>query len=334
MSKQLSGTATKALAVAAATPVALFAAYSAVSHLYYRRSNIATASEVYNRVTSDKNRMADPIAWDNYILAHAESNEQRYSLPPLVGLRVSVEDSDFEGMQTFVLNRRNLNDRAVVYLHGTCFVNQPTIYHWRFLDSLARRTRAEVVAPIYPLAPVHSHDEAFAAIEGLYRSMVEKYGADSVTLMGDASGAGIAASFCQLLPELGLPQPERLVLISPWVDASLANPDVAAYEAADPMFALQGLRRIAHTWAKGLDINDPRVSPINGGVRMLRNVMVFTGTRELFHPDAVLFHQRVNAAGIHSELHVGSGLNANYPLYPIPEANRALEEIVSAVSMD
>jgi acetyl esterase/lipase len=76
------------------------------------------------------------------------------------------------------------------------------------------------------------------------------------------------------------------------------------------------------------------VSPINGQVRMLRNVYVYTGTREVFHPDAVLFAQRVRATGIHTELVVGSGLNANYPLYPIPEGQRAIEQISTAISTD
>ena len=66
----------------------------------------------------------------------------------------------------------------------------------------------------------------------------------------------------------------------------------------------------------------------------LRNVMVFTGTREVLHPDAVLFHQRVHACGNHSELIVGTGLHNNFPLYPIPEANRAVEKIILAISMD
>ncbi len=332
--RNLSDRALRAIAVATATPTLAFAGYTAVSHLLFHRSNIATASEVYNRVTADKDKMGDPVAWDNYILKHAETNEAHYSVSPLMSFKVSVEDTTFQGMQTFVLNRRSINDRAVLYIHGTAYVNQPTIYHWRFLDSVARRTRAEVRVPLYPLAPVHTYAEAYDKIEAVYRDLLSKYGEGGVTIMGDTAGGGIAAGFCQRLPELGLPQPARLILISPWVDASLHNPDLNAYQAVDPMFSLCGLRKIAHTWAKGTDVHDPMVSPINGQVRMLRNVYVYTGTREVFHPDAVLFAQRVRATGIHTELVVGSGLNANYPLYPIPEGQRAIEQISTAISTD
>ena len=152
--------------------------------------------------------------------------------------------------------------------------------------------------------------------------------------MGDSSGAGIAASFCQSLPAKGLAQPKHLILVSPWVDLSLKNPDVTHFEGADPMLSASGLRKSGKLWAADLDPADARVSPINGDVTCLRNVMVFTGTREVLHPDAVLFHQRVHACGNHSELIVGTGLHNNFPLYPIPEANRAVEKIILAISMD
>ncbi|MBP3883450.1 MAG: alpha/beta hydrolase [Olsenella sp.] len=324
----------KALVTAAAAPVALFGAVTAVNRIVYRRSNIASASEVYNRITGNKKRMADPVEWDNYLLERSEANEERYALPTLMTLKVSAEDTDFEGMQTFVLNRRNLNDRAVIYLHGKALVDQPTIYHWKFLDTIAHRTRAEVIVPLYPLAPAHTHEESYERIEALYRKTMEKYGADNITIMGDSAGGGLAASFCQHLDKIGLEQPKHLILISPWVDLSLNNPDIAHFETHDPMLATHGLRKAGRIWAHGCDPADAELSAINGEVKCLRNVMVFTGTREIFHPDAVLFHQRVNACGNHSELVVGAGLHNNYPLYPIPEASKAVEKIISTISMD
>ncbi len=331
---KVSNTATKALIAAAAAPAVLFGAVTAINRIAFRRSNIASASEVYHRVNGNKKRMANPVEWDNYILERSDVNDARYTMPALMTFKVSIEDTDFEGMQTFILNRRAINDRAVIYLHGRTLVDQPTIYHWKFLDTIARRTRAEVIVPLYPLAPDHTHEEAEALIEKLYRATADKYGADNITIMGDSSGAGIAASFCQSLPAKGLAQPKHLILVSPWVDLSLKNPDVTHFEGADPMLSASGLRKSGKLWAADLDPADARISPINGDVTCLRNVMVFTGTREVLHPDAVLFHQRVHACGNHSELIVGTGLHNNFPLYPIPEANRAVEKIILAISMD
>jgi acetyl esterase/lipase len=211
---------------------------------------------------------------------------------------------------------------------------QPTTEHWKFVDTIAQRTRAEVIMPLYPLTPLHGAEEALAFLEKVYRTTIEKYGAANVTLMGDSCGGGIAASFAEHLPTLGLEQPARLILISPLVDVTMRNPDILAYEGSDPMLGAQGLQKLGLTWAKGLDPNDYRVSPVNGEVRTLRNVMVFIGTREILYPDARLFYDRVNATGVHAELYVGRGLNHAYPLFPIPEARWAIDRIVEAICTD
>lgn len=325
---------TAAAGFAIAAPLAAWVGFSAVSHAGYHRSNMSTASEVYFRATGSRKKLADPIAFDNYLLEQAKTNEQPVDVPEVLPFKTSVEIIDLEGTQTFLLNRRDRNDRAVLYLHGGNFLRRPSIYQWRFADTIARRTRAEVFMPMYPIAPVHNHADAHASIEAVYRKVVEEYGARNVTLLGDGAGAGLAVSFAQRLESLGFEQPSHLILVSPWVDITLGNPRVDEFEAADPLLASYGMRKVGVLWSRGVKDTDPLVSPINGEVRGLRNVMVFAGTRELLYPDAKLLYDRIAATGIHAEFHEGRGLNHNFPLYPTPEASHAIDAIVSAVTED
>ena len=316
-------------------PAALAAGYALISHAVFHRSNLSTATEIYLRATGGgKKLLKDMVLLDNTILESAETNDRRYTIPSSVTLKVEYSEEMLGGRQIFHLNRRPINDRAVIYLHGGCYLYQPTAEHWKFLDTIAQRTRAEIIVPLYPLAPVHGALEALDFIAEVYRKTIEKYGAGNVTIMGDSCGGGIAASFAEYLPTLGFEQPAHLILISPWVDATLRNPDILAYEQTDPMLGVQGLQKLGLIWAKDIDANDYRVSPVNGEVRNLRNVMVFIGTREVFYPDARLFYDRVNATGVHAELYVGRGLNHTYPLLPIPEAKWAIDRIVEAVCTD
>mgnify|MGYP002626674939 CR=1 FL=1 len=327
----------RALAVAGgavAVPLACWGGFTIVSHAVFHRSNFSTASEILFRLKSNRKRLADPLAFDNYLLKCAEQNERPQDMPEILAMKTSVESVDMAGTQTFLLNRRDRNDRAVIYLYGGSLLHGPTSYHWKFADGIARRTRAEIFMPMYPLAPVHNHAEAHAAVEAVYREVADEYGARNITLTGDGAGAGLAASFAQRIQSLGLEQPCHLILISPWVDITLGNPLVDEYEANDPLLASYGLRKAGMLWSRGIDPTDPLVSPINGEVRELRNVMVFAGTRELLYPDAKLFFDRVAATGIHAEFHEGRGLNHSFPLYPTPEATRAIEAIVGAVTED
>lgn len=330
-----SNRAVRIAAVAVAVPVAAVATFTIVTHALWHRSNMGTFSEWYHRTKGTSDKLSDGVLFDNLLLKRADANEQPYSIPTLQQPKVSIEErSTNDGSQVFVLNRRGINDRAIVYLYGSTYINRPKPEHWKFLDTLARKTRAEILVPMYPLAPRHTFTEAFATVEETYRRTIDKYGAENVILMGDGAGGGLAAGFAGQMGVLGLPQPKKLILISPWVDASLNNPQVEAYAAVDPMLAVRGMRKAAKLWSGGVDLADPRLSPINGSVRELSDVIVFVGTRELLYPDVKLYFDRVHAAGIPSELHVGRGLNHMYPLYPTPEATRAMDEIVAAVTED
>ena len=325
----------KVLGAVTAVPAAIAAGYTVVSHAVFHRSNTSTAAEVYLRATGGgKKPLKDMVLLDNTILERAETNDRRYTIPSSVTFKVSSREELLDGRQVFHLNQRPINDRAVIYLHGGMFINQPTSEHWRFVEIVAQRTRAEIIMPLYPLAPVHGALEAMDFIAKVYQATIEKYGASNVTIMGDSCGGGIAASFAEHLSSLGLEQPGHLILISPWVDVTLRNPDILPYEASDPVLSAHGLQKLGLTWAKDLDPNDYRVSPVNGEVRNLRNVVVFIGTREIFYPDARLFYDRVNATGVHAELYIGRGLNHNYPLLLIPEARRAIDRMVDIICTD
>ena len=327
--------AAKIVCAAAGVPLGLGALYTLVSHGIYHRSNKSTATETYLKITGGgKKLLKDMVLLDNAILQSAETNDRRYTIPQSVTLEVSANEELVSGCQVFHLNRRPINDRVVIFIHGGCYITQPTPDHWKFVDTIAHRTRAEVIMPLYPLAPVHGVEEAFSFLEKVYRSAVEKYGASNVTIMGDSCGGGIAAGFTEHLPTLGLEQPGHLILISPWVDATLRNPDIIPYEKVDPILGVQGLQKLGLTWAKGLDAFDYRVSPVNGEVRVLRNATVFVGTREVFYPDARLFYDRINATGVHAELYVGRGLNHDYPLLAIPEAKWAIDRMVEIICTD
>ncbi|MDD5799893.1 MAG: alpha/beta hydrolase [Coriobacteriales bacterium] len=337
--------ALKVAALAAGAPVVAALGFSAVSHGVYHRSDMATMSEMYQWLKGYRKRVDEPIAWDNYILNRASANEEHYSVPKVVdfhykimGFRVSIQETDLKSdagsMQVFMLNRREINDRAVIYLHGGAFLDQPTSNHWHFLDTVARDTRAEIIVPLYPLAPVHHWKEAYALLDALYDQVVQKYGAENVTLMGDEAGGGMAAGYAEELLQRGKLQPSHLILISPWMDITFSNPLANAIQPHDPLLSTHGMEKVGRLWAHGTDPYDYHLSPVNGEVRGLHNVLVFAGTREILYPDAKLFFARVQATGAHAEFVEGRGLNNNYPLYPIPEATKAIQKICNEISMN
>lgn len=324
----------KAAAIAVGVPLALFGGFTIISHAVWHRSKMGTVNEILNRIYSSKEKYSDSIQFDNYLHERAELNEDHYQMPLLAQPKVSVAEDELLGSQVFHLNRRGLNDRAVIYLHGGAFMCRPKTEHWNFFDRIARKTRAELIVPMYPLAPVHTYADAYELLDALYEQTIEKYGVDNTIIMGDSSGGGLAAGFVEQLIAEGRPQPKCLILVSPLVDCSLSNPDIERYAAHDPVIGLLGQRKSCSLWARGTDIHDWHVSPINGEVRGMTKLIMFVGTRELLYPDAKLFYDRAHAAGVDATIHIGRGLNHNYPMYASPEATRAMDQIVQAITED
>ncbi|WP_229885978.1 alpha/beta hydrolase fold domain-containing protein [Streptomyces griseoflavus] len=217
--------------------------------------------------------------------------------------------------------------RAAVYLHGGAYVSEIAPQHWTLVGALADAgVRVEV--PLYGLAPQHTYREAYPFVTEVYRRLLTEVPASGVTLAGDSAGAGLALGFAQTLHALGLPQPARLVLIAPWLDLTLGNPEIPAVARHDPWLSPVGLIELGRAWAGGDDPADPRLSPVNGPLTGLAPTHVYIGTRDLTHPDVRLLERRATATGAQVTTTVCEGAIHVYPLTPTPEGRAAAAEIV------
>lgn len=220
----------------------------------------------------------------------------------------------------------------VVYLHGGGYINEIKRRHWGLIAELTTKAPARCVVPIYPLAPLSTADVTVPALAGLLRSLLEAVGPEDVTVIGDSAGAGMALAAAQVLRDGGGPRPRAMILISPWLDASVSGAEQAAIAARDPLLDVAGLAEAGRIYAGPLAVTHPFVSPLNGDLRGLPPLTLFTGTRDLLHPDSVALAHAAAQQGVPVELHVGDGLTHIYPLLPTPEGRAARARIVRAVA--
>ncbi|MEX3106752.1 MULTISPECIES: alpha/beta hydrolase fold domain-containing protein [unclassified Streptomyces] len=221
--------------------------------------------------------------------------------------------------------------RGAVYVHGGAYTSEIARQHWALIGSLADRgVRVEV--PLYGLAPQHTYREAYPLVIEVYRQLLERLPAGAVTLAGDSAGAGLALGVAGQLAAAALPQPRRIILVSPWLDLTLSGPDVRAVARRDPWLTPAGLVEIGRVWAGGDDPSDPRLSPLNGPLTGLAPVTVFIGTRDVFYPGVRRLRERAAAEGVPLDVTVCAGAVHVYPLTPTPEGRAAATRIVEDVS--
>ena len=88
---------------------------------------------------------------------------------------------------------------------------------------------------------------------------------------------------------------------------------------------------MGEVWANGLDLTDPRVSPLYGDLSGLPHVTLTVGTWEVLYPDIMLLKEKLDQAGTACDLIVGERMIHCYPICPIPEAKAAQSEIWAAI---
>jgi epsilon-lactone hydrolase len=252
--------------------------------------------------------------------------------PASLGRRHEVVHRELGGFPcTTVAPRGRRADRAAVYLHGGAYVSAIAPQHWALVSRLADAgVRVEV--PHYGLAPQDTYREAYPFVTAVHRELLTEVDASAVTLAGDSAGGGLALGLAQTLAGAGLPQPRRIVLLSPWLDLTLGHPDLPAVEARDPWLSSAGLHVAAAAWAGGDDPTDPRLSPGNGSLTGLAPVHVLAGTREICLPDALSLRDRAAAEGAPVELTVCEGAVHVYPLVPAPEGRAAARQVVQEIA--
>lgn len=225
-------------------------------------------------------------------------------------------------------------DRAAVYFHGGAYLWEITSFHWRIIADLAARTETTFFVPIYPLAPSATAATTVPTATAISADVIEQYGSDRVTLMGDSAGGGMTLAVAQRLRDASIAHNGRIILISPWLDVSMTDPAIEGIAGSDPWLAVPGVTLAGELYRGELPENDPLVSPLCGDLRNLAPITLFSGTRDIANADALSLVRRAHEVGVAVEYFEAPGMLHVYPLLPIPEGKRArvvIADLLAAV---
>ena len=298
--------------------------FGAYSHIAYGRTIMATIAEQV---------LASNKVPDSKVAATFQKLTDAGEAPVTVktsDFNPKVEQKDFEGMPVLYVNGDAAYDHVIFYIHGGYYVYQMGSEQTALMNRLTRQTNSLAVIPMYPLAPFHTAESGHELMLRLYEQVCSENPGKKIILMGDSAGGGYSLALAENLAQHGMEQPDELVLLSPWVDVTMNNPEIADYADADPMLTVTMGRMSGEAWAGSLSTDDWLVSPLNGDMSQLKNVSIFVGTRELFYPDDTLLYEKLKD-NPKVKLYVGQGQNHVYPVYPTLEGRIATETIADIV---
>lgn len=269
----------------------------------------------------------------NRMRQRVENGEQTYTEPTLKQRRrYDITTSDRNGHLVWTIApKTDPRRKQVIYLHGGAYCNSFASQQWNFMMRLVDALGCTVTAPNYPHAPAHRVHDLFAFMLPLYEEVAAREGSENVTVMGDSSGGGISLALAQRLREDGREQPGNVILLSPWLDVTMSNPEIAALDKIDPFLGVEGLKYAGSVYAGDVDPTNYLVSPVYGSLRDLAPVSVFIGTRDILLADCRKLRDKAAAEGVKLNYREYEAMLHDWMLISLPESKQALREIVEII---
>lgn len=298
-----------------------------------KRSITSIFSEKIIRLTRTKKHFTQKKQFSKYMERVKKRNIKPYVLPAVFRKRSDFVKFDVCDMDVYWVKGNGSDDNTkILYLHGGGYTSDPLPFHWSYILLMRNRTQADFYVPVYPKLPFYTYKDAFEKVFLVYEKILETTAPKNIVFMGDSAGGGFILALAQLIQQKGLPGPRDIIMLSPWLDITMTNPELPEYEKVDPSLGIKGLIETGKYWAGGTDPNYYLLSPINGPLEGLGQMTLFIGTRELLLPDARRLKSIAEQKGISINYYEYPEMIHVFPFHPIPEAREANEIIANLIN--
>lgn len=228
----------------------------------------------------------------------------------------------------------NVSCGVVLYLHGGGYmVGSPKVYR-SVTTRLAHLSGARIFSLDYRLAPEHPFpaavEDAIAAYHWLLNQQLDPA---KLALAGDSAGGGLSLALIHALKKEQLPLPAGVFLFSPYADLLATGRSTEENSQRCAMFNGPAVLRAAEIYLQGQDGTSALASPLYGDFSGFPPLWIYVSDSEVVRDDGVRIAEKADAAGVNVRLNMWHGQPHAWPaFYPLlPEANRCLEEVASAV---
>lgn len=220
----------------------------------------------------------------------------------------------------------------IVFLHGGAYIFEAGMHHWRFAEKIVKQSHCRMTLIDYPLAPEHGYLDTFDMLSNAYDALVEQNKGDKFILMGDSAGGGLALAFNQkLMLEKSPLLPGKNILLSPWLDLTMTNPDIRHQKDSDYILTMGLLKKAADMYSKGADQQFYLLSPINGDFSAVPETLIFYGTEELFRADCIKLSKMLEAKNDRIKFREYHKMQHDWAVFPIPESQIVVDEICAFI---
>lgn len=243
-------------------------------------------------------------------------------------MNTRLEMTQLGGRPCGVITHREPRSKGIfIFIHGGGFAFGSVKTHRVAIAHLCKLTGMMGIIPEYRLTPESSYPIPLDDCMNAYRAICERYPNRPIYLMGDSAGGNLAAAMIGRLHQTGGVMPEKLVLMSPWLDLHPNSQSLLKNRDEDSLFDKDDLLEYSALYYGEHDPELADISPYRADVSHFPPTLIQVAENELLYYDSVGFAEKLRAEGVETVLQVESFLFHSWQLFPdfVPEASASLK---------
>lgn len=221
-----------------------------------------------------------------------------------------------------------------IFIHGGGFAFGSVKTHRVAIAHLCKMTGMTGYIPEYRLSPEFCYPTPLDDCMSTYEELCKSFPNQKIYLMGDSAGGNLAAAMVHRMVEKGLKLPEKLILMSPWLDLSPNSVSIQNNRDEDSLFDKNDLIHYSEFYVKDADVSSPDVSPLQADVSEFPPTLIQVAKNELLYYDSKLFEEKLKNKGREVVLSEEPMLFHSWQLFPdfVPEAHKSLRQAADFIN--
>jgi acetyl esterase/lipase len=226
----------------------------------------------------------------------------------------------------YLKNTRNI----IVYLHGgayTCLSPKTTL---QISAPISNASSKRIIVIDYTTAPFADWMLIQKQVIEVFKALLKQgYQMKDIAVLGDSAGGGLALNTIISMRDQGLGMPAAVILLSPWADLTNRGDTPHTLANSDPILDYHHLLlNSALAYAHGLDLADPRISPVYADyTKGFPPTLIIEGTKCTFLSTSVRLYQAMEKARQKVKLEMYEGMWHVFMSDPMPESTHAIKKI-------
>lgn len=242
---------------------------------------------------------------------------------------VKKQSITLAGLRTWRLTpTASASDKQLLYLHGGGYVSGSLQSHADLAARLAKATGMTANLIDYRLAPDHPFPAGLNDALAAYKALIQQ---GPVCIAGDSAGGGLTLALMQQIREQQLPEPNALVLFSPWTDLACQGDSFQTRTTREKLLSPEWIQAMVPAYIGQEAVSNPLISPLHADFRDFPATLIQVGSEEILYSDSTRLYEQMQQAQVKVSMreyqdmwHVFQA-HAGY----MPESKQALEDVAS-----